>query len=310
MRHRICCKKIICLIVILILLLQPVVAESATGNISGRIVSSSSSSSSSNSESSSSGSSGSGGGGGGGGPPLFNSTFSNAFVTSKYIYEENEEIPLKLADVYTDATDIVNVSIVVDSPLYIDFRFANVIKLPGIEMPENAYRVYEFVFTKFGTRTKVEPKNAIVTFRVANNWIEAEKAGDVRLFEYLNNSWVEHPTELLGVNGSFTYFKSSFNHSGFYYLGYPEVRENKTRGMETNVNETQNISSSSNLPATNTSTTTSTNSINTSSSNSTSYPQQNVNQGALQESLIGNIMNDILNFLANLIQVIKSLFGI
>ncbi|MBO8183662.1 MAG: PGF-pre-PGF domain-containing protein [Archaeoglobus sp.] len=236
-------------------------------------------------------------------------------MTSRYIYEENEEIPLKLADVYTNATDIVNVSIVVDSPLYIDFRFANVIKLPGIEMPENAYRVYEFVFTKFGTRTKVEPKNAIVTFRVANNWIEAEKAGDVRLFEYLNNSWVEHPTELLGVNGSFTYFKSSFNHSGFYYLGYPEVRENKTRGMETNVNETQNISSSSNLPATNTSTTTSTNSINTSSSNSTSQTESEESgglnlQGALQESLIGNIVDDILNFLSNLIQTIKSFLGI
>lgn len=300
-------RWVLCVLLILTVILQPALAESATGNISGRIVSSDSETSQSSSFPPSSTSS-SGGGGGGGGPPLFNSTFSNAFVTSKYIYEEGE-VPLQLTATYTNATDVVNVSIVVDNPLYIDFRFANVIRLPDIEMPENAYRVYEFVFTKFGTRTKVQPKNAIVTFRISSSWVE--RAEDVRLFEYLNNSWVEHPTELLGTDGNFVYFKSSFNRSGFYYLGYPEsemeVKSEATKGTEwQGVNESRE-SEGPTVPLTSTNTSLSSG---TSSPNvvSTQTPSQNW-QGALQESLIGDVLNDIVDFLSSVFEMIRSFFG-
>ncbi len=303
-------NTIICVIIILCLTLYPVVAESATGNISGKIVSSSSTTKSNSTPPSSE----RGGGGGWGGPPLFNSTFSNAFVTSKYIYTPGKEIPLKLSKIYTNATDITGISIVVDGPLYIDFRFANVIKLPNIEIPKNAYRVYEFVFTKFGTRTKVEPKNVTITFRVPNDWVK--KPEDMKLFEYKNNSWIEHPTEMLGVNGSFTYYKSSFNRSGFYYLGYPEINgsaliKNQPKSNKPGLNQTNTTNKSS--TEVNTGSLNLNQSVHTNQTiNQTNFQSQNlVNpSNALQESLIGDILNDILNFISNLIQSIRGLFNL
>ncbi len=311
-------NRIIYIFMILCLTIYPIAAESTTGNISGKIVSTPNAKSSPTPSSSEKGSGGSGGGGGGGGgPPLFNSTFSNAFVTSKYVYTPNKSVPLRLSKTYTNLTDITGASIVVDTPLYIDFRFANVIKLPGIDMPKNAYRVYEFVFTKFGTRTKVEPKSVIITFRVPNEWIK--KPEDIKLFEYKNNSWVEHPTEMLGVNGSFTYYKSSINHSGFYYLGYPSTNES-TKNQIGESNQKFNQTNSSKTSSEFSSELNSNQSVSNQTSpkvNTTNQPIQNTEKqntttptNALQESLIGDVLNDIINFISNLIQMVKGLFKI
>ncbi|RLI78457.1 hypothetical protein DRP07_11050, partial [Archaeoglobales archaeon] len=163
-----------------------------------------------------------GGGGGGGGPPLFEAQFSSAFVLSKYFPDSNfHEIVVPKS--YAEMTDLLSFTLKFKKNIYVDCRFSRVNKLPGTvpNPPAEVNYFAEIVFTKFGTREKVEPEEEYIKFRVEKHWLDVRgySPDEVLMLRYNGERWVELETSRSGEDDNFYYFTAHVSGFSIFAIG-------------------------------------------------------------------------------------------